>query len=413
LSGFDEEGKIMDPSGVRVAGPLGAHAAGFVAELARLGYTSESAYGQMLLMAHVSRWLAGEALDEGGLTQEAAGRFLAARKAAGYTGYLSPKALVPLLGWLRRAGVVPEAPAPVAAGPADALLDRFRHYLVSERGIGAETAGNYADRTGQFLSARLAAGADGLAVTSAADVTAFVVASCPSMRQGTAKLTVTALRSLLGWLHLAGEVPAPLGWAVPSVASGKLASLPAPLEPAQVTAMLASCDAATANGLRDLAMLTLLARLGLRAGEVAGLALDDIDWRAGQVTVTGKGRRSERLPLPADAGQAVAAYLRGGRPEPFEGSRRVFLRVKAPHGGLTSGGVTQAVHAAARRAGLGQVFAHRLRHTAATGMLRAGASLPEVGQVLRHRRLLTTAIYAKTDVPALRAIARPWPGSAA
>jgi len=157
----------------------------------------------------------------------------------------------------------------------------------------------------------------------------------------------------------------------------------------------------------------MLARLGLRAGEVAALSLGDIGWRAGEVTVTGKGRRSERLPLPPDVGEAVAAYLRDGRPEPFEGTRRLFLRLHAPHQGLTTGGVTQAVFAAAQRAGLGRVYAHRLRHSAATGMLRAGASLPEVGQVLRHRRLLSTAIYAKTDVPALRALARPWPGGAA
>jgi site-specific recombinase XerD len=403
-----------DPARARVTGPLEAQAAGFVAELSRLGYTSESAYGQMLLMAHVSRWLAGEGLDAGGLTPGAAERFLAARRAAGYVLYLSPKALVPLLGYLRRACVAPEAPpAAVPAGPADVLLGRFRRYLVSERGIGAETAADYAAKTRLFLSGCLAAGGDGLAGLAAADVTAFVVQNCPSMRKGTAKLTVTALRSLLGWLHVAGEIPAPLGWAVPSVANGKLAALPAPLEPGQVSAMLGSCDAGTAAGLRDLAMLTLLARLGMRAGEVAGLSLDDIDWRAGEITVAGKGRRSERLPLPSDVGEAVAAWLRDGRPQPFEGTRRVFLRIKAPHCGLTPGGVTQAVFAAAQRAGLGRIYAHRLRHTAATGMLRAGASLPEVGQVLRHRRLLTTAIYAKTDVPALRALARPWPGGAA
>jgi integrase/recombinase XerD len=391
-----------DPSRVRVTGPLEAHAAGFAAELRRLGYTSGSAYGQMLLMAHVSRWLAGEGLDAGGLTAEAAGRFLAARREVGYVLYLSPKALVPLLGYLRRLGAAPGVPAPAPEAPAGVLLGRYRHYLVTERGIGDATAVGYLAKVRPFLSARLDAGVAGL---TAADVTAFIVEACPPMRKGTAKL--------LGWLHVAGEIPAPLAWAVPSVATWRLASLPSPLEPGQVTAMLGNCDTATAAGRRDLAMLTLLARLGLRAGEVAGLALGDIDWRAGEVTVTGKGRRSERLPLPADVGEAVAAYLRDGRPEPFEGSRRVFLRIPAPHRGLTSTGVTQAVFAAARRAGLGRVYAHRLRHSAATGMLRAGASLPEIGQVLRHRRLLSTAIYAKTDVPALRALARPWPGGAA
>jgi site-specific recombinase XerD len=404
---------MEDPSRARVTGPLREHAAGFIGELARLGYTGQSACSQVFLMAHVSRWLAGEGVDAAGLTQEAADRFLAARRAAGYAQHLSPKALVPLLGYLRGLGAAPQAPAPAPAGPADVLLSRFRHYLVTERGLGAATAADYAAKTRPFLAGREREGRLDLGGLTAGDVTAFIARTCPSMRKGTAKLTVTALRSLLGWLHLAGEVPAPLAWAVPAVASWRLASLPQALEQGQVTAMLASCDAGTATGLRDLAMLTLLARLGLRAGEVAALSLDDIDWRAGEVTVHGKGRRSERLPLPADAGEAVAAYLREGRPAPFEGSRRVFLRARAPHGGLTTGGVTQAVFAAGQRAGLGRVYAHRLRHTAATGMLRAGASLPEVGQVLRHRRLLSTAIYAKTDVPALRALARPWPAGGA
>jgi integrase/recombinase XerD len=395
---------VEDPSRVRVTGPLEAHAAGFACELARLGYTSGSACGQMFLMAHVSRWLAGEGLDA---------RFLAARRAAGYAQLLSPKAMSPLLGYLRRLGAAPEAPPPAPAGPAGELLDRYRRYLVTERGIGAATAADYAAKTRPFLAARQKAGALDLAGLTAADVTAFIVESCPSMRKGTAKLTVSALRSLLGYLHVAGDIPGPLAWAVPAVATWRLASLPAPLEPGQAAAMLAACNTGTASGRRDLAMLTLLARLGLRAGEVAALALDDIDWRAGEITVTGKGRRSERLPLPADVGEAVADYLGDGRPEPFEGARKVFLRLHAPHGGLTTGGVTQAVFAAAQRAGLGRVHAHRLRHTAATGMLRAGASLPEIAQVMRHRRLLSTAIYAKTDVPALRTLARPWPAGGA
>ena len=159
---------------------------------------------------------------------------------------------------------------------------------------------------------------------------------------------------------------------VPAVASWRLAGVPRALEPGQVAALLASCDQHTATGCRDFAMLTLLARFGLRAGEVAGLALEDIGWRAGEITVRGKRSRAERLPLPADVGEAIAAYLRDGRPEPFEAARQVFLRARAPHRGLTSGGVTQAVFGARQRAGIGPVFAHRLRHSAATGMLAAG-----------------------------------------
>ena len=226
---------MEDPSRARVSGPLQAYAAGFVAELARLGYTTQSACGQMLLMAHVSRWLAGEGMDASALTPETAGRFLAARRAAGYRLYLSPKALVPLLEFLRRIGAAPEAPPPVPSGPVDDLLGRYRHYLVTERGLSSGTAADYAAKVRPFASARLEAGGGGV---TAAGVTAFIAETCPLMRKGTAKLTVTALRSLLGWLHLAGEIPGPLAWAVPAVASWRLAALPAPLDPGQVRAML-------------------------------------------------------------------------------------------------------------------------------------------------------------------------------
>lgn len=293
--------------------------------------------------------------------------------------------------------VVPEPPS-LPASAAESLL---------ERGLTGGTVRGYADRVRPFLAGRDRAGVLDLAGLTAAEVTAFIVATCPGMPKGTAKLTVTALRSLLGYLHVAGEIPDPLGWAVPAVAARRLAGLLRALEPGQVAALLDSCDQGTAAGQRDLAMLTLMARLGLRAGEVAALRLDDIDWRAGEITVSGKGSRSERLPLPADAGEVIAGYLRDGRPSPFEGTRRVFLRVRAPHRGLTTGGVTQAVFSAGRRCGIGDVHAHRLRHSDATGMLRAGAALPEIGQVLRHRRLLSTAIYAKADIDGLRTLARP------
>jgi site-specific recombinase XerD len=401
-----------DPLRARVAGPLQQYAPGFAGELARLGYTSESAYGQMLVMAHLSRWLAGEGLDAAGLTPVVAERFLAVRRAAGYTLYLSAKALVPLLGYLRGLGVVPEPPDAAPATGAEALLACWQYYLITERGLGPATARDYAAKARAFVAGREMAGGLDLAGLTAAEVTAFVLAACPGKPKGTAKLTVTALRSLLGFLHVEGMISEPLAQAVPSVASWRLAGLPRALEPGQVAALLASCDRRAAAGRRDFAMLTLLARLGLRAGEVAALSLDDIDWRAGEITVRGKGRRAERLPLPADAGEAIAAYLADGRPEPLENGRRVFLRVRAPHGGLTSGGVTQAVFAAGQRAGIGPVYAHRLRHSAATGMLAAGAPLTEIGQVLRHRRLLSTAIYAKADVAALRVLARPWPGGA-
>jgi site-specific recombinase XerD len=224
---------------------------------------------------------------------------------------------------------------------------------------------------------------------------------------------VSALRSLLRFLHVDGLVDQPLVQAVPSVAAWKLAGLPKALDADQVSALLASCDKATAVGRRDYAILVALVRLGLRAGEVASLCLDDIDWRRGELTVRGKGNRHERLPLPADVGQAVVSYLEAGRPAATATGREVFVTVRAPHRELTRVTVTQVVARAARRAGLGRIYAHRLRHTAATGMLRGGASLAEIGQVLRHHRALTTMTYAKVDIDALRALARPWLGGVA
>jgi len=261
-----------------------------------------------------------------------------------------------------------------------------------------------------FVAGRLREGVLELSGLTAVDVLGFVLGACPGRAVGSAKLIVCALRSLLGWLHVTGIVSAPLASAVPSVAGWQLSGLPKGLEPGQLRRLLVACDRRTSTGRRDYAIMLLLSRLGLRAGEVAALGLDDIDWRSGEFTVVGKGNRAERLPLPAEVGAAITAYLRRGRPGTAEG-RSVFVRVHAPHRALTTGGVTMVVFDAAQRAGLPKMHAHRLRHTAATTMLRAGSPLAEVGQVLRHRSSLTTAIYAKVDRDALAVLARPWPTS--
>ncbi len=395
--------------GVRMTGPLAPYANGLAGELARLGFTELSARCQLGLAAHLSRWLAGAGLGTDALTGRTAEEYLAARRAAGYTAYLTPKALAPLLGYLRGLGVAPEAESAAPATPVEVLLEEYRCYLLAERGVQAEVARGYLDLVGPFVAQHAAAGAAGPGRLSAADVTGFLTAESRRLAPKTAQRLATALRSLLRFWHLQGLTSGPLDRAVPKVANRR-PGLPRPLEPAQVQAMLASCDCGTAAGRRDLAILTLLARMGLRAGEVAGLRLDDIGWRAGEITVRGKGNRRDRLPLPADAGEAVADWLRHGRPATAL-DRSVFIRIKAPHRGLTAGGVTQAVAAAARRAGLGVIYAHRLRHSAATAILAEGGSLAEVGQVLRHRRPHTTAAYTKVSVEALRALARPWPGA--
>jgi integrase/recombinase XerD len=395
--------------GVRMTGPLAPHATGLAGELARLGFTEMSARAQLGLAAHLSRWLADSGLGTMALTAPVAEEYLAARRAAGYTACLTPKALAPLLGYLRELGMAPEAETAAPATRAEALLERYRRYLLAERGLREKVARGYVDSVRPFVASCAAAGGVDLRWLTAGDVTAFLTGESRRLAPKTAQRLATALRSLLRFWHVEGLISGPLDRAVPKVANRR-PGLPRPLDPAQVQALLDSCDRGTAGGRRDLAMMTMLARLGLRAGEVAGLRLDDIGWRRGEITIAGKGNRRDQLPLPADAGEAVADWLRHGRP-PTALDRSVFIRIKAPHRGLTAGGVTMAVLAAGQRAGLGTIYAHRLRHSAATAMLAEGGSLAEIGQVLRHRRPATTAAYTKVNIEALRALARPWPGA--
>jgi site-specific recombinase XerD len=401
-----------DPLRVRVTGPLGRYAFGFAGELARVGYTPNSAALQLGLVAHLSRWLEENDLVPAQLSVAEVERFVSARRGAGYTNHTSARGLEPLLGYLRGRGVVPLAEEPVLSA-AELLLARYRDYLIAERGLSAGTARGYVDLVRPFVASRLGRGRElELAGLTPSEVLGFVLAQCQRRPRRSAKLMVTALRSLLGYLHVEGLIAGPLAQAVPSVAFWRLAGLPRGLDPDQVRALLASCDRATAAGRRDLAILLLLVRLGMRRGEVAALALEDIDWRAGELLVRGKGNRVERLPLPVDVGAALADYLRHARPGDAEG-RSVFVRVKAPHRALTAHGVTQVVVSASGRARIGEITAHRLRHTAASELLRQGAPLREIGQLLRHRSELTTAIYAKVDRERLRELARPWPGGAA
>jgi integrase/recombinase XerD len=398
---------------ISVPGLLAPFAPSFASELARQGYVPRVVAHHLRLMADVSSWLTAQDLQVADLMKEAE-RFLQARRDAGFTRHTTRQGLRPLLAHLRRLGAVPPTPPPVFTDPVDVTLAGYRHYLTSERGLGAATARGYLDAVRPFLQTRRSA--DGVQVDvehlSGADVTAFVVTHAPKHSRHAAKMLVTSLRALLQFLHLEGAITTPLVGAVPSVAGWRLAGLPTPVDAADVQRLLASCDRRTAAGARDFAMLTTLARVGLRAGEVAALRLDDLDWRLGEITIHGKGPRIDRLPLPTDVGAAIAAYLRRGRPLSAP-DRAVFVRVMAPHRALGATGVTHVVAAAARRAGLGPIHAHQLRHFVAAQTLRAGGSLSEIKQLLRHRLVRTTAIYAKVDRDALRSIARPWPGGTA
>ena len=397
------------PSRLQVTGPLAEYADGFREELIRQGYQQTSAANHLYLLAHMSRWMVSQGLNPGELTPARVEEFLGARRADGYVIRLSQQGVAPLLGYLRALGVVPTPPEPVSTAPVEVLVESYSNYLAGERGLAAGTVCRYARVARLFLSD--CERPDGLDVgcLTAGDVTAFVVRQCRSRPVASAKVLVTGLRSLLRFLlleaytdrHLAPAVLTATGWA------GE--SLPQALGPEVVAGMLASCDQHTEVGLRDFAILTVLHRLGLRAGEVATLGLADVDWRHSEIVVRGKGSRRERLPLPADVGEAMVAYLRQRR---RTACRTLFLRVRAPIGGLTSDGVGDVVRGACLRAGLPSAGPHRLRHSAATAMLAGGATLAGVGQVLRHARLATTTIYAKVDRTSLRSLARPWPGGA-
>jgi integrase/recombinase XerD len=393
-----------------VSGPLAPYAAGFESWLWSRAYSLSAAVDRLCQFDQLSRWLEREGFGVGELTGEQAERFVAARRAAGRTTWVSPQSVTLPLEYLRELGVVPAAAVAVVEGPLEVLLADYSRYLLVERGLSQHTVLDaYRPVARLFLAER--EGPDGVELErlSAADVSSFLAGECSKRSVSGARDLVCGLRSLLRYLHLAGLIEAPLVWAVPSVADLRDRTLPRGLDPAAVKKLLASCDRRTLVGRRDYAILLLLARLGLRAGEVAAIRLEDVDWRVGLLLVRGKGGRQEVLPLPVDVGEAIVSYLRR---RPRCRCRALFLRVTAPRRELNRSTVGWVVRAGCDRAGVPRVGAHRLRHTAATEMLRQGASLAEIGQVLRHREQKTTARYAKVDRKALQALARRWPSSA-
>ena len=295
-----------------------------------------------------------------------------------------------------------------SASETDRLVEEFAGYLRRERGVSMFTVDLYVADVRRFLAER---GNSDLSELSPGEVSRAVLGQVGGRSPASVRRFGCALRSFLRYCFVTGLVERDLSGAALPVSGRRRSLLPQGITPAQEKTLLGACDRRRSSGRRDYAVILLILRLGLRANEVATLRLDDMDWRAGQLTVHGKGNRVDQLPLPVDVGEAIAAYLCRGRPR-LATAREVFLRVQPPLVGLTRVGVSSLVAAAARRAELGVVRPRQLRHTAATDMLRAGASLPEIGQVLRHRSLGTTAIYARVDVDRLRAIARPWPSAA-
>jgi len=357
----------------------------------------------------LGRWLSSAGLEAAQLDEEQVAEFLGARQLAGQRRVPGLRGMVPLLSYLREAGVVPVA-KPLLT-PLGALLGQYRSWLVQERGLAATTVLRYENTARRFLREQALVGdVFDPADLTGVDINVFLLRECGRVSAGSAKGCVAELRSVLRFLYLQGITPLRLGTAVPPVGGWRLATLPPTMTAADVELLLDSCDRSTAIGVRDFAMMTLVARLGLRSIEVARLELRDVDWRAGELVVRGKGRREDRLPLPTEVGEALVAYLSRGRAA--DGVRHLFLTCRAPRGPIRADLVGDVVERACERARLPQVGPHRLRHALAAELLRHGAGLVAISQVLRHQDLATTALYAKVDLGALRHVAQPWPGVA-
>jgi site-specific recombinase XerD len=396
-------------SRVMMTGPLAPFADAYRAELRERGYTSGSTVNELRQVARFSCWLAAGGLTAAELSGARVDEFLVWQRAGGrHRHSWSRPGLVCLLDVLRGLGVLAgEAPATVSS-PTDVLLARFERYLLAERGLAAGTVVLYLASAGRFVDGL--SSDRGLAGLGAGDVTAAVLRESEIVSVSAAQNFVSGLRSFLRFCFIEGLVGFDLSQAALFTKGRRSSTLPRGISRSDARALLGSCDRRQALGRRDYAVIILLLRIGLRRSEVAALMLDDIDWRAGELMIRGKGARQDRLPLPADVGEAIASYLRRGRPQ--SNRREVFLRARAPYDPIASGTVASTVRRACRRAGIAEVGSHRLRHTAACEMVQANVPLYRIGQVLRHQSLQTTAIYARVDVERLRLLAAPWPGGA-
>jgi integrase/recombinase XerD len=392
-------------SGVLMTGPLAPYDAEYGRELRKRGYTSRSAVNELRQVARLSRWLGASGLTAAELNGGRVEEFLAFQHSTGrFRSQWSRPGLLCLLDVLRGLGVVAAEDRPPEASPREVVLGRFERHLLAERGLAAGTIRGYLAHAGRFLDGL---GPVDLADATAREVTVAVLRESTAVSVSATQNFVAGLRSFLRFCLVEGLVATDLSQAALPVTGRRRSSLPKGIISADAEALLACCDRRTAIGRRDYAVLVTLLRLGLRRGEVAALRLDDIDWWAGELVVHGKGARVDRLPLPAEVGAAIAAYVQRGRPD--SDCREVFLRARAPWGPIAPGTVSSTVRRACRRAGIAEVGAHRLRHTVACEMVVAGVPLTQIAQVLRHHSLQSTAIYARVDVEQLRQLAAPWP----
>lgn len=394
-------------------GPLGRHIDAFIHKLTETGYARASLRRAVWLLGDFSRWLQQRGVADCDLTPAHVDAFLRARKRRRTPRFEDRSTLTRLTSQLAASGVIDVASATQALTPAQELEIKYVEYLRKERGLAPATVHANRSEARRLMASLFVDGTVTFAGVAATDVIAYVRRVTRACRPNTAGRVVGSVRSFMRFAYDVGLVGTDLSKCIPAPANWSLSSIPRALEEDHVRRILDGCDRTTANGCRDHAIVLLLARLGLRAGEVAALRLEDIDWRAGELRIRNGATRLDQLPLPHDVGEALAAYLRTGRP-PCS-TRVVFVRSQAPRRGFASGtAIAGIVRRALRRAELDPPCkgAHALRHTLATQLLRKGASLSEIGEVLRHRRQRTTMIYAKVDLASLRSLAAPWPGGA-
>jgi integrase/recombinase XerD len=394
-----------------LAGPLSTHINAIAQQLSQQGYTSSSAKNAMRLLDDLSSWLLRQALTAADFNEQLASEFLQDRYRRCRPHLHDRAALRRLLEHLRHQGIIPIPIVQTATYDSDRLVGDFQHYLIEQRCLAPTTVDYYLKTVQSFLRERFRTQPLNLEALCPQDITDFMIRQARRYSSGRAKLFATALRSFFRFLLQRGAIAHDLAQAVPTVPHWRLTTLPRFMKAKDVECLLQTCDRTTSKGQRDYAILLFLARLGLRAGEVAALTLDDLDWEAGELLIRGKSARHDRLPLPQEVGEALAIYLRHGRPP--SAARQVFIRMRAPRRGFSDG---QAVGTIVRRtlvqAGLNPALkgAHLLRHSLATTLLHNGATLTEIGELLRHQNIETTRIYAKVDQGALRALALPWPG---
>lgn len=389
---------------------LGPQIDTFVSVNSDLGYSPITIRAQLQFLANLIQWIEENNIVISEIDENTTNRFLTefSRKEAIRRGDKST--LRHFLGHLRTEGLIASPTPTLDDSPLTSLENRYKDYLRKERGLSKDTAIRYWPILRRFLIERFGDSPMRLWQLGSQDINSFLLRHAHETTPKVAQLMVTAMRSFFRFLFRYGETKHDFSAVVPTVPTWRLTEVPKYLKPNELESLLEGCDRTTSVGRRDYSILLLIARLGLRAGEVVALKLDDINWRTAEITVRGKGQFRDRLPLPQDVGEALAVYLRNDRPTCR--SRRVFIRMRAPYRGFKhSSTVSTIVIRAMQSSGLNAPSkgAHLLRYSLATGMLRNGASMNEIGELLRHRSPNSTEIYAKMDIEGLRSIAQPWP----